>query len=157
MERIIWADAVCIDQQNNAEKEQQVQRMAEIYSKASRVIVWLGESDGDGERALEDIRLAADNMPGRPATSDLARTAILALLQRPWFTRVWVRGPPTKPLQAAANARCDRCSRRWPPPDPSCSSADRPSQRYFALIRIDVSQPPKKEGIWSSSNRRPHS
>jgi len=35
--------------------------MAEIYSKASRVIAWLGRAEEDGERALEAICRAADD------------------------------------------------------------------------------------------------
>lgn len=42
IERIIWIDAICINQEDNDEKGQQVQSMAEIYAKATRVIVWLG-------------------------------------------------------------------------------------------------------------------
>lgn len=40
-------DAVCIDQQNIPERGQQVLKMADIYSKAGGVILWLGrERDG---------------------------------------------------------------------------------------------------------------
>ncbi|KAK3949482.1 hypothetical protein QBC32DRAFT_266659 [Pseudoneurospora amorphoporcata] len=62
--------------------------MAKIYAKASRVIVWLGEEAAGSDQALEEIRIAAeDNKAG-----------ILALLQRPWFRRIWV-------LQEVAAAR----------------------------------------------------
>lgn len=44
-ERTLWADAVCIDQSDMKERSQQVQLMGEIYAKAARVIVWLGERD----------------------------------------------------------------------------------------------------------------
>jgi len=37
--RIIWADTVCINQEDEQEKERQIQSMAKIYSKASHVIV----------------------------------------------------------------------------------------------------------------------
>ncbi|KAF1846094.1 HET-domain-containing protein, partial [Cucurbitaria berberidis CBS 394.84] len=42
-ERLIWIDAVCINQNDNSEKGFQVRMMREIYAKASRVIVWLGK------------------------------------------------------------------------------------------------------------------
>ncbi|KAK8057882.1 hypothetical protein PG996_011819, partial [Apiospora saccharicola] len=68
--RIIWVDAICIDQSNLTERNSQVQFMAEIYESASRVIVWLEETtasghtcrDGsaDGDFALEAIRAAAN-------------------------------------------------------------------------------------------------
>ena len=38
--RIIWVDAVCINQEDKQEKEHQVQYIAKIYGKASYVIVW---------------------------------------------------------------------------------------------------------------------
>ncbi|KAH8691062.1 heterokaryon incompatibility, partial [Phaeosphaeriaceae sp. PMI808] len=40
--RVIWVDAVCIDQGNNVEKASQIPLMVEIYARAIRVIVWLG-------------------------------------------------------------------------------------------------------------------
>jgi hypothetical protein len=40
--RQLWIDAVCIDQTNIQEKEHQVQRMGHIYSRADRVLIWLG-------------------------------------------------------------------------------------------------------------------
>jgi Heterokaryon incompatibility protein (HET) len=93
-ERIIWVDAICIDQEDEgekAEKEEQILRMAEIYSKASRVIVWLGEAENDSDQALEEIRLAADNMSAEPLVNKPNKQAILTLLHRPWFKRIWVR------------------------------------------------------------------
>ncbi|KIN02711.1 hypothetical protein OIDMADRAFT_119868, partial [Oidiodendron maius Zn] len=41
--RVLWIDAICINQTDDAEKSQQVQIMHLIYSKADRVIGWLGE------------------------------------------------------------------------------------------------------------------
>jgi hypothetical protein len=37
-----WIDALCIDQENVPERNNQVMLMGDIYSQASRVIVWLG-------------------------------------------------------------------------------------------------------------------
>jgi hypothetical protein len=42
-ERIIWADAICINQDDNQEKNEQVPEMTRVYSQASRVLAWLGE------------------------------------------------------------------------------------------------------------------
>ena len=61
--------------------------MVKIYGKASRVIVWLGESANDSDVALEAIRAA-----GKPTEiSEMIQQAILRLLQRQWFRRIWVR------------------------------------------------------------------
>lgn len=40
-----WVDAVCINQQDVLEKNQQVSRMREIYHAARRVCVWLGDDE----------------------------------------------------------------------------------------------------------------
>ena len=89
VERLIWVDAVCINQADINERGHQVQIMAKIYSKAYRVIIWLGEATDNSDRALEEIRVAKFTN-----SSDNKKTqqAILALLQRPWFRRIWVRG-----------------------------------------------------------------
>lgn len=39
--RVLWADAVCINQTDNVEKAQQVAIMADIYSHAKSVLVWI--------------------------------------------------------------------------------------------------------------------
>lgn len=38
-----WADAVCINQSNVAEKNVQVAMMADIYSRSKCVVVWVGQ------------------------------------------------------------------------------------------------------------------
>jgi hypothetical protein len=89
MDRILWVDAICIDQTNTAEKSQQVQSMAKIYAKASRVIVWLGEMEPTSAQALEDIRMSSNQQS--PAIDKTSKQAILDLIERPWFQRIWVR------------------------------------------------------------------
>lgn len=49
---VVWADALCINQRDDREKEKQIPRMREIYSLCERVCVWLGEND-EGECAVE--------------------------------------------------------------------------------------------------------
>jgi hypothetical protein len=39
----LWVDAICIDQSNVSERNEQVQRMHFIYSNAASVIIWLGK------------------------------------------------------------------------------------------------------------------
>jgi hypothetical protein len=88
LERIIWVDAVCINQADEEEKEHQIQSMARIYGQANRVIVWLGKAEDDSNRALETIRSAAENQSTNVSNN---QKAVLALFQRPWFERIWVR------------------------------------------------------------------
>jgi hypothetical protein len=87
----MWVDALCINQGNLEERKQQVQLMAKIYSKAHRVIVWLGKEVVDTKGALEDIYLAANEDLTERSKKEMNQQAILNLLQRPWFQRIWVR------------------------------------------------------------------
>lgn len=50
--RTFWIDAICIDQGNNAEKEQQVRVMHQIYDRAQHVIVWLGPESANSDLAM---------------------------------------------------------------------------------------------------------
>jgi hypothetical protein len=45
--RIVWTDALCIDQTDNQEKSHQVPLMGKIFSQAAKVNVWLGYSDNN--------------------------------------------------------------------------------------------------------------
>jgi hypothetical protein len=108
--------------------------MATIYAHASRVLVWLGEQADEsanafaameqaamrGRRRLilgqyEDNPLAAQ-APALPHASKTPESSLVALLERPWFHRIWVKtyqnaldGRPkltiTQVLQEVAAAR----------------------------------------------------
>lgn len=54
--RCIWVDALCIDQDNDAERSHQVARMQDIFMNAEKVIVWLGEESEDSAVAMEYLR-----------------------------------------------------------------------------------------------------
>ncbi|CAN9446631.1 unnamed protein product [Alternaria alternata] len=49
----IWIDAVCINQQNDVERSVQVAMMADIYARAEKVLVWLG----NGTEEKEDLAM----------------------------------------------------------------------------------------------------
>lgn len=51
-----WIDAVCINQQDNDEKNRQVPLMGEIYRSAKLVVSWLGVCDKTTRMCLEAIR-----------------------------------------------------------------------------------------------------
>ena len=53
--KYLWVDSLCIDQCNDREKCNQVQRMAIIYSQAHRVLAWLGPSASDSDMAIDFI------------------------------------------------------------------------------------------------------
>ncbi|KAK0640661.1 heterokaryon incompatibility protein-domain-containing protein [Cercophora newfieldiana] len=98
VERVLWVDALCINQQDNMEKGKQVQAMALIYAKACRVIVWLGKAGDGDEPVLEEIRRVAAERSVKPKFTIKASPAVARLLRRPWFERIWV-------LQEVAAAR----------------------------------------------------
>jgi hypothetical protein len=45
--RALWADAICINQKDTEERNHQVQLMRIIYSKAAKVLIWLGHEHPD--------------------------------------------------------------------------------------------------------------
>jgi hypothetical protein len=51
--RTLWIDAICIDQQNIDERNQQVRRMDIIYKRAKQVIVWLGNYSEPEDELVE--------------------------------------------------------------------------------------------------------
>ncbi|KAF1834474.1 HET-domain-containing protein [Decorospora gaudefroyi] len=77
-ERILWIDAIAIDQTNLQERNHQVGLMGKIYSGAAQVLVYLGEDDLDfGSR---DIWL----------DSGRRYSALKRLFAKRWASRVWV-------------------------------------------------------------------
>lgn len=60
--RILWIDALCINQGDELEKGHQVQKMCQVFSTATNVLAWLGPPLRDGERALSDIRRIGETL-----------------------------------------------------------------------------------------------
>ena len=52
----IWIDQICINQSDTNERAQQVTLMAEIYSRANLVHIWLGEGNSGSHEALRILR-----------------------------------------------------------------------------------------------------
>jgi len=97
IERVIWVDAICINQEDTTEKGYQVQSMAKIYAKASRVLVWLGSATATSKQALDHIRRAGWQRAATEASTQAteqgtqaSEQAVVNLLERPWFQRIWV-------------------------------------------------------------------
>jgi hypothetical protein len=55
-DRVLWIDAICINQDGDVERGHQVQAMGSIYSSAWEVIVWLGESNEDSHEVISFIK-----------------------------------------------------------------------------------------------------
>ncbi|KAI7786411.1 hypothetical protein LA080_003652 [Diaporthe eres] len=86
--RAMWIDAICINQADLTERSAQVLLMQHIYSRASGVVVWLGEVEPWG---LSNLVEAADNsLESHSCVHYGAVKVVSNLLRRPWWTRVWV-------------------------------------------------------------------
>ncbi|CAK4034187.1 Hypothetical predicted protein [Lecanosticta acicola] len=56
---LIWIDAVCIDQGNDAEKTEQVAMMGRIFAKATDVLIWLGDPEASDDFVDGDTKAGA--------------------------------------------------------------------------------------------------
>ncbi|KAH7385486.1 heterokaryon incompatibility protein-domain-containing protein [Phaeosphaeria sp. MPI-PUGE-AT-0046c] len=121
-DRILWVDAICIDQTNERERGHQVGQMGDIYSQAEQVIFWLGHTTSNVDlvmTALKQLERLSQKEAGcnwslsdkrwerlwfetRPDWNeqlcDRLKAGLRELMQRPWFERVWI-------LQEVARAR----------------------------------------------------
>ena len=52
----LWVDALCIDQENEEEKSEQLEHMRHIYSQAISVIAWLGPAVDNSDIAMQWIQ-----------------------------------------------------------------------------------------------------
>lgn len=114
----IWVDAVCINQQDIAEKTTQVMMMSRIYRQAQNVWCWLGGEDSLCRQALIDLSNMARpifDSPGEfiqsfsmkwwgydltdpetyhdfgiPVITEESWIGIYTLLNRAWFKRTWI-------------------------------------------------------------------
>jgi hypothetical protein len=58
--RILWIDGICINQEDVEERSQQVLLMKQVYQQAKAVLCWIGEEEDDTEAAFRTIsKLAA--------------------------------------------------------------------------------------------------
>jgi len=109
-ERVVWADAICINQEDAKEKSEQVKLMGLIYSRASQVIIWLGSEEGDTANALPIIATTLDDYkkstkeddalpfrpfpyeapPGYPNFGDEKWFSLARFFDKEWFERIWV-------------------------------------------------------------------
>lgn len=89
--RTLGIDAVCINQHNVEEREQQVGKMRQIYGECTRVVVYLGPDVAIKTRTFSKHR-SLDQMdlnPRQRESTSLAEIQSLAeLLDRAYFGRV---------------------------------------------------------------------
>ncbi|KAH6858890.1 heterokaryon incompatibility protein-domain-containing protein [Alternaria rosae] len=81
----LWVDAMCIDQANVGERNQQVQQMGRIYSYAKEVISWFGE-DKDSIAAYFVEQTSPSEIAVNPNLADLR----LKFTYAPYWNRAWI-------------------------------------------------------------------
>ncbi|KAI1474829.1 HET-domain-containing protein [Daldinia eschscholtzii] len=87
--RSLWVDLVCINQEDDDERRQQVELMPEIYSMAQKVLAFLGT----GSKRISDAMFAlnSDNQSSREYGShSYYINVIKELFSLPYFSRVWI-------------------------------------------------------------------
>ncbi|KAK3072331.1 hypothetical protein LTR53_007024 [Teratosphaeriaceae sp. CCFEE 6253] len=116
----LWVDAMCINQHDTKERSLQVGNMVRIYSKAARVVVWLGDTGPAADLAIPllirrsppddtiDVLFRLEDDGHRLAKADFLASYVRALqqactphlhafsrglqdlLERPWYRRAWI-------------------------------------------------------------------
>jgi hypothetical protein len=117
--RVVWLDAVCINQRDDDERSRQVSMMGDIYRHGAGNLIYLGEQDigpavASMAAILDEIHAEGDaltqlrNEMGAWQYSNTAikaqydHEALFDLYSIAWFRRLWV-------LQEAALARRNLC------------------------------------------------
>jgi Heterokaryon incompatibility protein (HET) len=88
--RVVWVDAVCINQQDIRERNSQVLLMSRIYSECSSCIIWLGEEDNQSRAAFQLLQLWSQDIhydDWQHLREDF--TAVDDMIKRPWWSRIW--------------------------------------------------------------------
>lgn len=102
--RLVWVDAICIHQNNLAERSMQVSEMTRIFSEAMQVIVYLGPDIATRlppgkyphRRKLHELDLGRshDRPQGTRESSlnaqKISTLNLQGLLERRYFSRLWV-------------------------------------------------------------------
>ncbi|KAG4428066.1 hypothetical protein IFR05_016452, partial [Cadophora sp. M221] len=95
---LIWIDAICIDQTETQERNEQVSKMKAIYERADKVIAWLGPSSDNSHLAFQlvrelhahsnDVNWIKKRHRHPQASESLA--AFSTLLRREYWSRMWI-------------------------------------------------------------------
>jgi len=100
--RMLWVDAICINQNDTKEKNEQIPHMLDIYSCATKVVVWLGEESETSGLAIDSMKRLDKPLERKAVMYRVHESncyeqlravcgAFHELLERPWFVRSWIR------------------------------------------------------------------
>ena len=117
--RILWIDALCINQKDPLEKTRQVAIMRKIFQQAKMVLIWLGDEDCSTQKAFDMIHHIKSDVFSESSGVDWERVDEMEesvhiftnLLQRPYFQRVWI----IQEIAVSRNAMviCGSCTVTW--------------------------------------------
>ncbi|KAK0101595.1 hypothetical protein ONS95_006758 [Cadophora gregata] len=118
--RILWVDAICINQKDVDERGSQVSQMGLIYSTAQKTVIYLGNADEECKTALDLlVTFSKDkHFTEIPIWKDQAKTqldlvklrSLEKLWSHQWWSRIWV-------VQEVCLARKICCLERIAPSD----------------------------------------
>lgn len=87
--RILWVDAVCINQNNDDEKNVQVGMMGYIYRRARQVVAWVGPESAMDVAAFRVVNYL--HAEGWFSPEELYTWfSLVRFIKRTWFSRVWI-------------------------------------------------------------------
>jgi hypothetical protein len=120
--RVLWIDAICLDQGNDGEKESEIGRMGDIYAKADGVVIWLGKGSTRTGKAFQWMSLLGNQVKWDAAKNrvlpverydsewknwqdepfdDETWSGIIEVTSSDWFRRVWIwQGKSTMELKS---------------------------------------------------------
>jgi len=93
----LWADALSINQSDFQEKGHQISLMGDIYRHSTHTCIFLGAASKNSDLAMRIIGEVDIDDPDSPKNNpdQAGLEALVELLKRPWWTRVWVvQGKP---------------------------------------------------------------
>ena len=130
---VLWIDAVCINQNDIPERNAQIRVMKRIYEDAESVIIWLGNETPDTGAALKHVEYVYHSLwiprldeeesaqkalatftsedvpfvfPGIRDYSNSVWKGFQDILDRPWWSRIWVYQEATAPAKNGSIVFC---------------------------------------------------
>ncbi|KAK5626677.1 hypothetical protein RRF57_002392 [Xylaria bambusicola] len=82
---LIWADALCINQEDLDERAAQVARMKDIYRAAWQVVIWLGPEQHDSDLAIVTLRYMSLQLQHKGDMSIFYRRVRLNIVRLPFW------------------------------------------------------------------------
>ncbi|KAK6600985.1 hypothetical protein H4I95_07967 [Botrytis cinerea] len=158
-ERILWVDALCINQYDTFERNHQVGQMSKIYEQATRVICWIGVDEGaefpsahniDSTEFVPSIAirtLQALSRSGRRSDQKLPTTglpysllpsspsrsleSLCRLFYRPYWKRLWIVQELT--LAKEILVQCGECDFEWRDLARCCDNLEQISEHWLTI------------------------